>query len=243
MKLITALLLIVGIAALGVATYWDRFVKEDFRYTGTVEATFVDLPSRVSSTISTMTVQEGDSVSKGQMLVELGCEDLKLDASIAERDFKRNDRLLRAGSAPYELYDKSRTRRDLTALNVEWCRIASPINGVVLARVKEPGEWAAPGVSLLTLADLDDLYAYAYVPQSVLYRLKPGDAVTARLPEAGDLARRGRIAFIRPEAEFTPRNVQTRKERTRLVYAVKIHLDNQDRILKPGMPIEIDLPH
>jgi HlyD family secretion protein len=221
---------------------WKLLSRPEFRYAGTVEATDVSLSPRISSTISTVTVQEGDVVVPGQRLVEFGCEDLKLTADIAARDFARSERLNKEGSTPFETFDRDRSRRDATALAVSWCRIDAPIHGTVLARLREPGEWASPGVNLLTLADLDSVYAYIYVPQSVLYTLKPGQELQAFLPEAGDKPRRARVAFIRPEAEFTPKNVQTREERTRLVFGVKVALDNADQALKPGMPVEVRLP-
>lgn len=230
-------------AALAVSLVaWKLLSRTPFRYAGTVEATDVDLSPRVSSEISTVTVHEGDVVAPGQLLVELGCEDLKLAAAIAARDFARSEHLYKEGSTPFETFDRDRNRRDATALQVAWCRIQSPIGGTVLARLHEPGEWVSPGVKILTLADLGAVYAYVYVPQDVLYKLKPGAAVAAYLPEAGDRPRAATIAFIRPDAEFTPKNVQTRAERTRLVFGVKVALDNADGALKPGMPIEIELP-
>jgi HlyD family secretion protein len=228
--------------AAAVFAAWKVYSRAPFRYAGTVEATDVDLSPRVSSTISTVTVHEGDAVAPGQTLVELGCEDLKLAATIAASDFARSERLYKEGSTPFETFDRDRNRRDATALPVSWCRIVSPIGGTVLARLHEPGEWVSPGVKILTLADLGAVYAYAYVPQDVLYKLKPGAQVAAYLPESGDRPRRGTIAFIRPDAEFTPKNVQTRAERTRLVFGVKVALDNADGVLKPGMPVEIELP-
>lgn len=221
---------------------WNWLKARDFRYAGTVEATEVSLSPRISSTISTMTVHEGDVVRKGQIVVELGCEDLKLASEIAGRDYARAERLYKDGATPFESYDRAKNRRDDAALKVAWCSIESPIDGTVLARTHEPGEWASPGVKLLTLADLGGVYAFIYVPQAELYRLKPGQAVEAFLPEAGGAARKGQIAFVRSAAEFTPKNVQTRAERTRLVYGVKIALDNADGALKPGMPVEVRLP-
>jgi HlyD family secretion protein len=235
-------LLAVPAAALVALVAWKLAGREDFRYAGTVEATEVDLSPRISSVISTVTVHEGDPVRRDQLLVELGCEDYKLAAEIAARDSERSEHLYKEGSTPFEAFDRDRNRRDATALSVSWCRLASPIDGTVLARLHEPGEWAAPGVKLLTLADLKGVYAFVYVPQAALHSLKPGGEVTAFLPEAGDRPRRGTIAFIRPEAEFTPKNVQTREERTRLVYGIKVALDNEDGALKPGMPIEVLLP-
>ena len=235
-------LLAIPVALVAALIAWRLYSREPFRYAGTVEATDVSLSPRISSTISTVTVQEGDVVTPGQVLVELGCEDLKLAADISAHDFARSERLYKEGSTPYETFDRDRNRRDATALAVSWCRIASPIHGTVLARLHEPGEWASPGNNILTLADLDSVYAYIYVPQTVLYTLKPGQELVAYLPEAGDKPRRARVAFIRPEAEFTPKNVQTREERTRLVYGVKVYFDNSDQALKPGMPIEVKLP-
>jgi HlyD family secretion protein len=234
--------LLIPVAIVLALVAWRLTTQPKFRYAGTVEATDVSLSPRISSTISSVTVQEGDVVEPGQTLVTLGCEDLKLAADIAAHDFARSERLYKEGSTPFETFDRDRNRRDATALNVSWCRIESPIHGTVLARLHEPGEWASPGVSLLTLADLDSVYVYIYVPQTVLYTLKPGEEVAAFLPEAGDKPRKGRVAFIRPEAEFTPKNVQTREERTRLVFGVKIYLDNADQALKPGMPVEVALP-
>jgi membrane fusion protein YbhG len=236
-------LLVIPVALIAAFVGWKLLSRGQFRYAGTVEATDVSLSPRVSSTISTVTVQEGDTVAPGQDLVELGCEDLKLAADMAGRDFGRSEKLYKEGSTPFETFDRDRNRRDATALAVSWCRIVSPIHGTVLARLHEPGEWASPGVNLLTLADLDSVYVYIYVPQTVLYTLKPGQELLAYLPEAGDKPRKGRIAFIRPEAEFTPKNVQTREERTRLVFGVKVYLDNSDQALKPGMPVEVTIPH
>lgn len=230
---------LLAVVALGVRRHLRR---SDFRYAGTVEATDVDLSPRISSTISAVNVREGDKVKPGDVLVELGCEDLKLAADLAQADYARAERLFKEGSTPREAYDRLKNRRDAAALSVSWCRVASPIAGTVLARLHEPGEWASPGTKLLTLADLDAVYAYVYVPQDVLYRLKPGEAVEAFLPEAGDAPRKATVAFIRPEAEFTPKNVQTREERTRLVFGVKVALDNADGALKPGMPVEVRLP-
>ncbi|HVE13665.1 MAG TPA: efflux RND transporter periplasmic adaptor subunit [Elusimicrobiota bacterium] len=229
------------LAAAGVAAgLWLR--RDQFRYAGTVEATEVSLAPRVAAAIATVEVREGDAVHSGQLLATLDCADYSLAADLARKDYERAERLFKEGSVPKEAYDRAQNRRDDTALKVDWCKISSPISGTVLARLHEPGEWAAIGAKLLTLADMDQLYAYFYVPQPVLHKLSPGQEVQVFLPEAKGPARRGKIAFIRPEAEFTPKNVQTRRERERLVFGVKVLLENADRVLKPGMPIEAGLP-
>jgi HlyD family secretion protein len=232
---------IVPAALLAAYAYWYWSAHHAFRYAGTVEATEVSLSPRIPAAIESVSVSEGDVVKKGQSLLTLDCSSYKLAADLAARDFARTERLFKEGSSPQEAYDRSRNKRDDTALQVSWCSIASPIDGTVLARLHEPGEWAATGTKILTLADLGAVFAYFYVPQTALFKLKPGQDVDVFLPETGAAARKGRIAFIRPEAEFTPKNVQTREERTRLVYGVKVLLENADVALKPGMPVEAAL--
>jgi HlyD family secretion protein len=98
-----------------------------------------------------------------------------------------------------------------------------------------------PGTRLATVADLSEVWAYIYVPHDELVKLSHGMEVKGYLPEAGDKELPGRVSVIYPEAEFTPKNVQTRKERTRLVYAVKVSFPNPDGLLKPGMTVEVGL--
>jgi len=80
------------------------------------------------------------------------------------------------------------------------------------------------------------------VPHDALAALNTGMELKGYLPEAGDREFPGRVSVIQPEAEFTPKNVQTRKERTRLVFAVKVAFPNPDGTLKPGMTVEVKLP-
>ena len=117
------------------------------------------------------------------------------------------------------------------------CTIAAPLDGVVTAREREEGEVVAAGAPLLTVSRLDDPWLSVYVPEDRLAHLKLGQ--TARVKVDGDAAlHEGKVTFIAQEAEFTPRNVQTAEERTKLVYRVKIALPNADRRLKPGMPAD-----
>ncbi len=213
----------------------------DFRYSGTVEATEIDLSARISGTITAYGTREGDRVKKGQTVADLDCSDARLAAGIAADDFKRAAELFKGGSVSKENYDRLKYRRDDSALKVEWCSIKSPVNGRTLYTYRENGELVAPGTKLATVADLSEVWAYIYVPHDLLARLKPGMEVKAFLPEAGATFP-GRISVIYSEAEFTPKNVQTRKERTRLVYAVKVSFYNPDELLKPGMTVEVQLP-
>jgi HlyD family secretion protein len=214
----------------------------DFRYSGTIEATETDLSARISGVIEAYGVREGDLVKKGAVIASLDCVDLRLAAGIAAEDFKRAEELYKGGSVSKESYDRLKYKRDDSALKVEWCSVKSPVSGRLLYAYREKGELVAPGTKLATVADLSEVWAYIYVPHDLLARIKPGLEVKGFLPEAGDQQFTGRISVIYSEAEFTPKNVQTRKERTRLVFAVKVSFPNADETLKPGMTIEVKLP-
>jgi HlyD family secretion protein len=119
--------------------------------------------------------------------------------------------------------------------------LTSPIAGVVLSRNIEPGEVVGAGISLLTVADLRTVWLRIFVPENRLGRLKigqPADVVVDAFP---DRAFRGRITEIAGQAEFTPRNVQTKQERVKLVFGVRLTLENQDSLLKPGMPADAQI--
>jgi HlyD family secretion protein len=223
-------------------TIWKLSSGGNFRYAGTVEATEVDLSARVSSTISSYEVKEGDAVTAGQVLVRLSGEDIKLAAASAESDFERAEKVYKSGAMPFESYDHLRVKRDDTALRAAWCTVKAPLAGSVLDTYHEVGEWVTPGVKLLTIGDLSSVWAVFYVPQTSLAKVSLGLEVTGTLPEVPGRKFLGRVTHISSEAEFTPKNVQTRKERTRLVYGVKVTFPNPDGMLKPGMTLEAQLP-
>jgi HlyD family secretion protein len=110
------------------------------------------------------------------------------------------------------------------------------MTGVVGSRLVEPGELVATGTPLLVLIDLDRAWANVYVEEPLVPSLRLEQPATV-VTDAGHRLE-GRITFIAPRAEFTPRNVQTAEERAKLVYRVKVTVDNREGILKPGMPVE-----
>jgi HlyD family secretion protein len=218
------------------------YFRSDFLYAGTIEATKVDVPARVSSVISGLNVREGDHVTANETLLTLKCEDYRNNAELAKSNFDRAERLFKEGSQPKETYDLMRFRWNDARIKLEWCDIQSPLAGSVLNKYHEAGEMVDPGTRLFTLADLRRPYAYVYVPQPKIAKLALGQKVTGYLPEMGMKAFDGAVVQIGDEAEFTPKNVQTREERTRLVFAVKVEFANPGEILKPGMFIEVRLP-
>jgi HlyD family secretion protein len=110
--------------------------------------------------------------------------------------------------------------------------------GVVVSRSVEVGDLVAAGAPVLTVADLTRPYLRVYVAETDLGRVKVGQPVEVRVDAFPDRVFRGAVAEISDRAEFTPGNVQTREERIKLVFAVKVELSNPDGVLKPGLPAD-----
>ena len=241
MKKKIRIILLLAVVSAGVYFLWQKQSKP-FVYAGTVEATEVDVSSQVASTIGSQGAEEGQSVTLGQTLAVLDGQDYKLAQSLANDDYNRGLKLFNSGSMPQENFNHLKTQKELADLRVRWCNVAAPISGRVLTRYHEAGEWVNPGTKLFTLADLGQVWAYFYVPQPLLGKLSYGQKVTGFSAEEKSKTYEGTITHINQEAEFTPKNVQTEKERTRLIFAVKVTFPNPDGVLKPGMTLEAKLP-
>ncbi len=237
--LISASVVMVVVIGILVARYF--IARRPFYYAGTLETTRVIISSRVASDISDVYVIEGDNVSTGQPLMELSCDAYKILARQIDKDYERATQLLARGHVSDAEYDAlTRTKQD-NDLRLQWCRVISPINGMVMTKFREVGEVVSPGAPLISVANPYDIWAYFYVPYDMLYKLHVGQNVIGILPEADNRKFFGRIIKISEQAEFTPKNVQTRDERTRLIYGVKVQFENPDLILKSGMAIESTL--
>lgn len=237
------LLLVLIVVLVGIAVKFLLY-PTPFVYAGTLEATKVDLSAQLPSLIASVKVDEGDHVSEGELLVALSCDDFLLSAKLAKQNFERVEKLVKSGSATVENLDQLKNAKEQAELKVKWCSLVSPISGTVLSRYHEPGEWASPGLKLLTLANVRDIWTFIYVPEPEVSKLKVGAKVKGLVPELPTQEFEGTIVKINAEAEFTPKNVQTQSERTRLVYGVKVSFlgANEQEVLKPGMTIEVRLP-
>ena len=116
--------------------------------------------------------------------------------------------------------------------------LRSPVAGIVLAKNSEPGEQLAAGTPVVTVGRLDRVWIRGYVAEGDLPRIRVGQKARVTVDGPGNRACDGVLEFISPEAEFTPKNVQTEKERVRLVYRVKIAVANPAQLLKPGLPVD-----
>ncbi len=126
----------------------------------------------------------------------------------------------------------------MSRIRLAYTVLRAPFNGVVLVRQAELGEVVSPGTPIVTLADLDHLWVRVYVPETDLGKVHWGQVVDVRTDTYPAKIYHGRISFVSSEAEFTPKSVQTEKERVTLVYRVKVDVENPNRELKPGMPAD-----
>lgn len=241
-KVITIVLIVAAICAiLWYVVMRHIIAARPFVYAGTLETTKVIISARVASDISEFMVNEGDAVRAGDMLVELSCDTYKILAQQIDNDFNRATALTKSGHitrAEYDILARNKADNDL---KLNWCEIRAPIDGIVVTKFREAGEVIAPGAPIISIANPYNIWAYFYVPYEMLHKLAVGQNVIGVLPEADNMQFRGRIIKISEQAEFTPKNVQTREERTRLVYGVKVRFANPDLILKSGMTIESTL--
>jgi len=117
--------------------------------------------------------------------------------------------------------------------------VVAPLSGVVTQKLVDVGEVVPPGAPLLIVTDLDHAWANVFVPEPSVPRIKIGQAATIQ-HDAGGAPLQGTVTFVSSRAEFTPRNVQTADERSKLVYRIKVSVDNAAGLLKTGMPVDAE---
>lgn len=157
--------------------------------------------------------------------------------------------LIKAGPRT-ETIEQARAKVQVAAETVKQARqqlhyteLFAPMDGVVLSTAAEAGEYLNPASPVLTLGRMDKPWLRAYIHESDLGRIKLGQEVSVTTDAFADKRYAGRVSYISSQAEFTPKTVQTFEERVKLMYRIKVLLDNPDHELKPGMPADgiIDL--
>jgi HlyD family secretion protein len=134
--------------------------------------------------------------------------------------------------------EQARASLRLAETQLGYTVLRSPISGVVLVKSGEIGEVVNPGTPILTLAEIENVWLKAYISETDLGRVKWGQEVSVTTDTRPEKTYHGKISFISSQAEFTPKQIQTEKERVTLVYRIKIDIPNPDRELKPGMPAD-----
>lgn len=288
---------------------------------GTIEATEVNIESKVTGRIEQIRADEGDRVTEGQLLVQIETREIEaqvrgaeaqveaaranlsnLEAGSREQEIKKAEAALEEADANLEKtrtdrdrldrlhndkvvsdqewerartsYDvavakqrearehldllKAGTRRqvieaargefrraqaalELVQAQLDNARLIAPLASTVLLRNREPGEIAMSGTPILTLGDLDHLWVSIYLKETDLGRVKLGGEARITVDSFPGKSYRGKVTHISNKAEFTPKTIQTKEERVKLVFEVKVAIENQNGELKPGLPADVEL--
>lgn len=152
----------------------------------------------------------------------------KIKSLVRPEEIEAAEARLRQAEAAAELLKK----------NIEDSIVICPVEGVVTEKVVEPGELVNPGATLVTISCLDPVYLWVYITAEELGRVRLGQRAEVMIDSFPNKSFEGKIVYLSPEAEFTPKNIQTREDRVKLVFAVKIELPNPEGQLKPGLPAE-----
>ena len=156
--------------------------------------------------------------------------------------------LLLAGFRPEEI---NAARHQLTAAEASLKQLlaqqsnmvlSAPMNGVILVKDMEIGDLANVGSPIVTLGDLDNVWLRVYVGETDIGKIKPGQDASITVDSYPNKHFPGKVGEISSQAEFTPKNVQTKKERVNLVYGIKVYIKSPEHLLKPGMPADAEIP-
>lgn len=267
-KIIVPVLAVVIIAGLfiGYLQQKNSLNNKTIKVSGNIEATDIRLSFRVQGKIKELLTDEGEVVKAQDIVARLEIDELtkiksETEASLksaefiyerAKEDYGRLENLLQAGAISAQKRDAAKTSADSAKANVDALRasldlaqtrlgfadLASPIDGFILTKSAEAGEVVAPGATVFTVADLKNIWLTAYVSETELGKVKLNQEAYIKTDTYPGKIYKGRISFISQEAEFTPKEIQTAQERVKLVYRIKIAIDNTNLELKPGMPAD-----
>ncbi len=235
-----------------------RHIKTDgsrIEGSGTIEVTEIDIGSKLMGRIVSIAKDEGEAVTQGEVLVriayaELDAQRLSVIANLnnAKKNMERVRALYKSGSVSKKdfdnmeaLYRTAKAGHEQINAAIDNAAIASPIDGVVLEKNLEIGEIAFPGTPVLTVADIEDTWIKIYVNETEMGRVKLGQKAVVTVDSFPDKEFRGNVVSISNKAEFTPKTIQTKDERVKLMFAVKIAVPNPNQELKPGMPADASI--
>ncbi|MEA5098451.1 MAG: efflux RND transporter periplasmic adaptor subunit [Burkholderiaceae bacterium] len=250
---------------------------------GRLEATEVDVATKVPGRVAEMLVREGDNLTTGQIAARLDAEDLAAQLRAGEaaasqardgvasavsqqklakvtlartrelikKGFISADRLDRdisslqtadaALAAARNRVSEADARVDALRVNVHDTSLKAPVAGRVLYRLTEPGEFLAAGGKAFTLLDLADVYMSIYLPAEEAGKIALGSEGRILLDALPDMPIPAKVVFVAPRSQFTPKEVETRNEREKLMFRIKIKVDPEwlrqnAEMAKPGMP-------
>jgi len=234
--------------------FYTKNLKHPLTASGTIEATEIIVSSKVVGRITELKVDEGDPVSSNETIALIEKKELNANLAnaqsrynLAQDEFKRSAALYEENVISRQQYDISKSNLeiakaafDLANLQYDNSTIISPVTGIVIVREIEKGELAVIGTPIFTLADLREVKLTVYLPAQDIGKIKLGEEVFVYVDSYPNEKFTGKISHISNKAEFTPKSIQTKEERTTQVFGVRIKISNLDMKLKPGMPADAE---
>jgi HlyD family secretion protein len=236
---------------------------------GNVEVTEVNVGFKLPGRVQMLFTDEGRSVKKGDKIAALdgaeyetqvaqsraALQNVKAQLDQAKREYDRAEMLFHEGAISQQQMDGAKTTYEVTVSQVQQASAAlrnagvklndtiiyAPLSGIVLKKNVEEGETVSSGTPIVTIGDLDNTWIKVYVREDKLGFAKLGQQVEVKTDTYPDKRYPGLVTFISSEAEFTPKAVQTQEERVKLVFGVKVSVQNMNNELKPGMPADVKI--
>jgi HlyD family secretion protein len=236
------------------------------KVSGNIEGDQVRISFRVDGQIVELLTDEGNVVKKADLVARLNTDELtkerdnaaaslkaaQFDYELAKLDSQRSDNLFKEGAVSAQKRDQDKTNFDASLAKVEqlkasldlaqtrldFTQLASPLDGYILVKSSLAGEVVKAGTPVFTAIDLHDIWVTAYINEKDLGRVKLGQRAEVVTDTFPGKKYKGTVSFISSQAEFTPKFIQTQEERVKLVYRIKVIVDNSSLELKPGMPAD-----
>lgn len=201
--------------------------NKDMTFSGTLELDEHALGAKSSGKLSSLAVDEGSEVKKGELLATLDRYEQ------TNKDYERTVELFKQGGANQQAVEYAQ-------LALDDQKIVSPVDGVILVKVHEVGEVVGSGAAVVVVGDRSQYWVRIFVPEGVVNRVHMNAPAQLKFDGISQ-AFNGHVNFISSKAEFTPRNVQTAEERVTQTFAVKVVLDNPPSFLRPGVACDVTI--
>lgn len=266
-KILLAAILVLALGAFVVFQLRQHAPRDKIILFGNVDVRQVDLGFRVPGKVDALFVEEGDIVEPGDLLARLDLqpytdqvaeaeariESARVNYINAEKVLKRRHELIGNGSVSQEDLDNALASKEsnfatlqevqasyaIALSNLSYTHVHAPTEGTILTRIREPGSVVNTGDPVYILSIHSPVWIRTYCTEPQLGLIYPGMIAEVFTDTQGGRVYQGRVGFISPVAEFTPKTVETTELRTDLVYRLRIYVDNPDLGLRQGMPVTV----
>jgi len=187
---------------------------------------------------SVVTEKERDSVKLAYDVAKSRLAESESVLKLAEGNLTKIDAVKQDIEVAAAQINSANAASNQAAIQLNYTQLKSPADGVVTSRNIEPGETVTPGREVITISDLSRVDLKIFVDETEIGKVKPGQKVEVKVDTFPNKSFTGYVSFVSPEGEFTPKIIQTKKERVKLVYLVKVSIENPKFELKAGMPAD-----